>query len=215
MTLSPPCAAAPRLDEDHPPAEAAPALLLARYYPAIRAYLARLLRDGDLAEDVAHDVVVKVLRSDTSRWDPRRGRYCDFLKTVARHAALDHLRRKRAALGRRGAAGTAGEGAWWRLYRQEVLLTALEGLRRYEDRHPRAGFASLIADLVAADGAPEAACDPAGRKRKERARRMFAQLIVAAVRAALDEPTPDRLRAELRYLGLLAYVRLVLEGAGD
>ncbi len=60
------------------------------------AVLLRLLRRRDLAEEVLHDVYLKVWDRAGS-YRPERGAPMAWLVAVARHAALDHLRRQRRA----------------------------------------------------------------------------------------------------------------------
>lgn len=58
------------------------------------AVLTRLLRRRELAEEVLHDVYLKVWDRAAS-FQPERGAAMAWLVTIARHAALDHLRRQR------------------------------------------------------------------------------------------------------------------------
>lgn len=62
-----------------------------RHRPALVAFLWRILRNPADAEDLAQEVFWRVwTRRET--YDPRR-RFASWLFAVARHAALDHLRR--------------------------------------------------------------------------------------------------------------------------
>lgn len=56
--------------------------------------LVRLLRRRELAEEVLHDVYLKVWDRAAS-FEPERGAAMAWLIAIARHAALDHLRRQR------------------------------------------------------------------------------------------------------------------------
>ena len=58
------------------------------------AVLTRILRRHELAEEVLHDVYVKVWQNAAS-YDPARGSVVAWLVTIARHAAFDRLRRGR------------------------------------------------------------------------------------------------------------------------
>lgn len=58
------------------------------------AVLLRMLRRRDIAQEVLHDVYVKVWERATS-YDPALGTATSWLVAVARHAALDRLRRGR------------------------------------------------------------------------------------------------------------------------
>ena len=53
----------------------------------------RILRDGGLAEDAAHEAFMKVWRN-AHRFDARKGKASTWLTIVARHAALDRRPRE-------------------------------------------------------------------------------------------------------------------------
>jgi RNA polymerase sigma-70 factor (ECF subfamily) len=69
--------------------------LLLRYYRSVFRYLRAMVRDGDTAEELTHEFVVRFLRGDFKRANPARGRFRDLLKRALRHLAIDHWRRKR------------------------------------------------------------------------------------------------------------------------
>ncbi|MEK0082260.1 sigma-70 family RNA polymerase sigma factor [Benzoatithermus flavus] len=70
------------------------ALLYGRTSSRLLAVLIRLLRRRDLAEEILHDVYVRVWdRADA--YDPVKGPVMAWLIGIARNAALDHLRRQR------------------------------------------------------------------------------------------------------------------------
>src|SRR5687768_3474394 len=70
-------------------------LLLQRYYHPIYRYLRAMVRDGDAAEELTHEFVVRFLRGDFKSADPSRGRFRDLLKQALRHLVIDHWRQKR------------------------------------------------------------------------------------------------------------------------
>jgi RNA polymerase sigma-70 factor, ECF subfamily len=74
---------------------------------AVFRYLAHLVHDRDLAEDLTSATFERALR-DWHRFDPARGRASVWLIEIARRIALDHLRseRRRRARERRYAART-------------------------------------------------------------------------------------------------------------
>src|SRR3954453_9397291 len=71
------------------------AALYGRYAPRIEGYLARLLGDRHLAEDVTHEVFVSALRR--LRQDRPPIAFGPWLFRIARHAAIDVHRRAQLA----------------------------------------------------------------------------------------------------------------------
>jgi RNA polymerase sigma-70 factor (ECF subfamily) len=70
---------------------------LLRYYGAVRRYLAGIVHDPALAEELAQEFAVRFLRGDFKRADPERGRFRDLLKTALRCLVRDHWRKKQFA----------------------------------------------------------------------------------------------------------------------
>ncbi len=68
-------------------AQQARAAVVQRYISPIYRYLRRIMRNADAAEDVAHDIVLKLLQGQMSGATPDRGRFRDYLKTVLINAA--------------------------------------------------------------------------------------------------------------------------------
>src|SRR5689334_5805964 len=71
-----------------------PTQFIQRYEPAIRNYLAALIKDPYDAEEVAQEFFLKALRHGFAGADPERGRFRDYLKIAVRNAAMTHLRRR-------------------------------------------------------------------------------------------------------------------------
>lgn len=69
--------------------------LVKRYERPVFSVILRLVRDRELAEDLAQETFLKAFRSLAS-YDRRR-RLSSWLFTIAHNAAIDHLRRKRLA----------------------------------------------------------------------------------------------------------------------
>ncbi|MGZ6344762.1 MAG: RNA polymerase sigma factor [Candidatus Limnocylindrales bacterium] len=67
--------------------------LFRQHHAEIYAYLARMLRDPELAADLAQETFVKAYRAFDSLEDPARGRA--WLYQIAGRTALDELRRRR------------------------------------------------------------------------------------------------------------------------
>src|SRR5262245_54153463 len=65
-----------------------------RYGKAIRSYLTAILRDAGDAEEVLQEIIVGLLdRGGADTW-PGAGRFRDYLKVIARNAAITFLRKK-------------------------------------------------------------------------------------------------------------------------
>ena len=70
------------------------AVLYGQTSPRLMAVLLRLLRRRELAEDVLHDVYLRVWdRAGT--YDPKRGSATGWLLAITRNVALDHCRQRR------------------------------------------------------------------------------------------------------------------------
>jgi RNA polymerase sigma-70 factor (ECF subfamily) len=65
----------------------------ARYHAEIYGYLARMMRDDELAADLTQDTFVKAYRAYETLEDPERARA--WLYSIANRAALDELRHRR------------------------------------------------------------------------------------------------------------------------
>jgi RNA polymerase sigma factor (sigma-70 family) len=200
--------------------------LVMRYNRAIRSYLGALLRNDQDADEVAQDVVVKILKGDFAGVRPERGRFRDYLKTAVRNAALSHLRRKGTAaradvaLLEEERPELSSEGQWLADWRRSVLDGALQALKAYQEANPGNVYATLMqlltdhpqddSEQLAARlgeqlGRPVRA--DAARKQVSRARRKFAELLLEEVKSTLDDPTAARLEQELIEVGLMPFVQ--------
>lgn len=75
-------------------ATAAQHRLLLSYYRAVYLYLRAITSDPDIAEELTNEFSVRFLRGDFAGADPKRGRFRDLVKAVARHLALDYWKRE-------------------------------------------------------------------------------------------------------------------------
>jgi RNA polymerase sigma-70 factor (ECF subfamily) len=66
-----------------------------RWAPGIRRYVGRIVANRWDAEDVTQDVFVRLL-SRLGRYDAQQAAFSAWTLTVARNAALDHVRRRRS-----------------------------------------------------------------------------------------------------------------------
>jgi hypothetical protein len=206
-----------------------PVQFVLRYAPAIRKYLEALIKDPHDAEEVAQDFFLTGLQRGFLRTDDLRGRFRAYLKTAVRNAALMHFRRRKSArnggpdpaqLPDRGEARARAEAEWVAGWRRCVLDRAWQALEhpqncspgnlcytvlRLAAEYPDEDSPALAARAGALAGRPLRA--DAFRKQLSRARRLFAELVMAEVAQTLDGATPERVADELRDLGLLGYVR--------
>jgi RNA polymerase sigma-70 factor, ECF subfamily len=71
-------------------------LLYERYFNSIHGFVMSMLRDPSLSEEVTQDTFVKVWRW-ANQYLGERGSVHDWLLTIARHTALDYLRKQARA----------------------------------------------------------------------------------------------------------------------
>ncbi len=205
-----------------------PIAFVFRYAPAIRGYLGVFLKDPHDVEDVCQTFMLRVVERGVVEEAVLRGRFRDYLIAAVRNAALAHLRRR--VTGRPGAllAEVAAvdsfvfpdDEEWLSRWRRVVLTGVWEALENHERDHPgNFGHTALRAmvDHPDEDSTELAArvsrtCGrtvrpEAFRKQVSRARRLFAELLVAETSRTLDDPTPLKVEEELIDLGVMKYVR--------
>lgn len=69
--------------------------LYVRYMPDVEAYVRSIVRDSHEAEDIAHNVFAKLVPS-LARYEERSVPFAAWIMRVARNAALDSIRQRRA-----------------------------------------------------------------------------------------------------------------------
>ncbi|MBI2826688.1 MAG: hypothetical protein HYX69_18605 [Planctomycetia bacterium] len=210
---------------DSGPARQALAL---RYSGAIRRYVGALVRNQQDADEVAQDVLVRILRGDFGGADPQRGRFRDLLKVAIRNMVRTFWDRQQRRTGvNLDVATVADEGsdaeadaAWQATWQKSVLDMVWRALASYEQGHvgcvahtvlrlradyPDDDSDQLAARLSTATGKKFA--PPATRQQLRRARLRFAQLLVEEISHGLKDASPAAVEEELTDLGLLEYVR--------
>jgi RNA polymerase sigma factor (sigma-70 family) len=207
-------------------AVAARQALVLRYARSIRRYVGGFLKSAEDADELAQDVVVRLMRGDFAGADPNRGRFRDLLKTAIRNMVHNHWdranRRKSADVDLDSVAGEADpqEALWEAEWRQNVLDHAWAALARLESQNPKGAAHTLLrlrtdfpddtseqlaARLGEKTGSPVRA--DACRQMLRRARVQFAEALVTEVGIGLADPTPARVAAELAAVGLWEYVK--------
>jgi len=200
--------------------------LVMRYGSSVRRYVGALLRDDHDADEVAQDVVVRMLRGDFGKADPTRGRFRDLLKTAIRNMVKNHWdkqnRRKPVEHDLELLPGTGDQkdDQWDDAWKTNVLDLAWGALQSYEETHagsiaytllklrsdyPEDNSEKLAERLTKATGRQVKA--EAIRQQLRRSRVRFAELLVTEVANGLETAEPDRVKDELIALGLYETVR--------
>lgn len=208
--------------------------LLERYGGAVKRYLCACLRSPDAADEVFQEFALRFVRGDFKAADPERGRFRAFVKTVVYRLMIDHRRKK----GRDGKEHTlavdpaarpeadedCGDAAvFLTSWRDELLARAWHGLEQHEHKsgspyhtalrlrvdEPELRSSDLAARLTQRLGKPMT--PEAVRVLVHRARERFAELLLDAVAASIDDPSPDAIEEELIDLRLLDYCRDTLQ----
>lgn len=210
--------------------KAARETLLHRYSGAVRRYLAAVVRDRHAADDLAQEFAVRFLRGDFRNAEPSRGRFRDYVKAAVLHLVADYHRRQKARpvpvppenLNQPNPSDS-DDGVFRESWRDDLFNRTWEALAaeeretgrplytvlKFRAAHPKASSAEMAAEVGALLGKP---LTPVGvRQTLHRAREKFAELLLDAVADTLESPTRDRLGEELEELGLLEYLRSVLE----
>lgn len=206
-----------------------PVQFLLRYGPALRKYLQALLKNPDDVDEIAQDILTKVVQNAFNRANPDNGRFRDYLKVAVRNAALMHLRRKKAV--QPGASvllqiadplqtALLADQEWLADWQRCIMNKAWRALDSHERRAADNHFYTVL--RLSVDHADEDSTKlaerasrkigkplrpDAFRKQVSRARRMFAELLLEEVTNTLEQPTPEQIEEELIEIGLMDYVR--------
>jgi RNA polymerase sigma-70 factor (ECF subfamily) len=210
-------------------AHSARARLVLRYIGAVQRYMARVVRDGDAAAELAQEFAVRVLRGDFHRADPRRGRFRDFVRVAALNLVHDYRRRSKArplvqpADSLEPAAPQAEsdepDTEFLQTWRMELFSRALASLAEYQKRtgrpyhdiiglragEPQLSSTQMAAVFSAQTGKPVS--DVWVRQTLRRARGCLADLLLDEVSASLEGGSIEELEQELITLDLLDYCR--------
>lgn len=215
-----------------------PRQFVMRYATAIRRYLASLIKNSTDADDVCQDFLLNALTNGFAHASPDRGRFRKYLKTAVRNAALMHFRKAR----RSSAPGqlsheaelllvekhAGADAQWLGDWGGCVLERAWSELHAHQRRTPGNTFHTALrlwVDFPDDDSKQLAvrASDSLGRslqpdnfrKQLSRARRMFAELLIAEVTQTLENPSAKSIRGELQELGLIRWVGRFLDDPKD
>ena len=209
-------------------------LLVLRYAPAIRRYLGAIVRDTDEADELAQDLMVRLMRGDFGGADPAKGRFRDFLKMAIRnlarssHSKSARRRTVEAELDTIPAdANTDQDDEWTRLWRKSVLDHVWNRLLKEEGGKPGPATHALRIRTEFPDADSTTLAEVFSQKtgtstRPEnfrqilkRARSRFAGHLIDEVKSGLDSESTEHLQDELSALGLLDLVRDALPEADE
>jgi RNA polymerase sigma-70 factor (ECF subfamily) len=216
----------------------AQAAVLERYQSAAYRYLLGAVRDPDAADELFQEFALRFVRGDFRRADPERGRFRDFVKTALRNLATSYhektarhpaafLEKPEDVAAERPPDDLDAEFlSNWRkalLDRAWESLAALEKpggppfhtVLRIRSEQPHFSSAEAARVLTAQLRPTEPFTDAGLRKVLQRARDMFADLLVDEVARSLRTSDLDRLEQEVIDLGLQAYCRRALQRRRD
>lgn len=200
--------------------------LVLRYVAAVRRYIGAMVRSTEAADELAQDVVVRLMQGDFAGADPARGRFRDLLKTAVRNMVRSWWEKtgRRAKVETQSALidrddDASRESLWVQLWRTTLLDHTWERFRREDTSDgslsfwmlrlktdsPESSTAELVEQIQIKTGT--AISSDNARQLLSRARRRFAAQLIDEVRAGMEHDTPESLHAELNTLGLLEYVR--------
>jgi RNA polymerase sigma factor (sigma-70 family) len=202
-------------------------VLVLRYARAIRRFAGCVVKNPEDADELAQEVMVRLLRGDFAGADPQRGSFRSLLRTAMRNIIRTHWKRqsrtRAAAIDVDLLAGEEDirlEQSWLDGWQQTVLDHAWAALREVERQNPAQAAHTLLklrtqfpdetseelaARLSQALGGPVRA--DTCRQMLRRARLRFAQLLITEIEVGLESPTPERVEEELAALKLLDHVR--------
>lgn len=206
--------------------------LAMRYAPAIRRFVQVVVRNPDMADELAQDAMVRILNGDFAGADPQRGRFRDLLKTAIRNMARNYWakenRRSSAdfdlnLLDDQGDDAQQLDEKWTRHWRTNVLNIVWDKLRDWQTEqpssvaytvlklrsdHPEKSSTELAQLLSEAVGQPFKPDNT--RQLLRRARVKFVNILITEIADGLDPPTPEAIQDELVALGLYANVKDLL-----
>lgn len=207
--------------------------LVMRYASAIRRFVELVVRNPELADELAQDAIVRLLKGDFAGADPQRGRFRDLLKTAIRNMARNHWAKAKvrstvdfdldALDGKNDEVSAELDAQWTQRWRDHLMTLVWEQLKSFEQsqtasfpftilklraEHPDDSSSELAERLSRSTG--HAFKADTTRQQLRRARVRFVDLLVAEIANGLPDATPETLKEELLALGLFASVKDVL-----
>lgn len=195
--------------------------LVLRYAKAVRRYVGGMVKNTEDADELAQEVVVRLLKGDFAGADPNRGRFRDLLKTAVRNMVHNHWakanRRRPADVQLDNVAEDRADPDWDAAWQQNVLDHTWAAFKEQERGSPsftlmklRTEFPDDTSDQLAEKLSAKTGTvvrPDACRQMLRRARLRFAELLLREVQVGLADSSAERVVEELAGLGLLEYVR--------
>jgi RNA polymerase sigma-70 factor (ECF subfamily) len=205
-----------------------PARFVFRYAPAIQGYLGVFLKNPHDVEDTCQAILLRIVERGLVTPDQLRGRFRDYLIATVRNAALAKLRSHVPepagmpvdALAAPEAAVYPSDEEWISRWRRVVMAGAWEALENHERANPGSLCHAVLRALIdhpqddsqqlaarVSDRCGRTISAEAFRKQVSRARRLFAEFLVAETARTLENPTATAIEDELIDIGLMKYVK--------
>ena len=210
------------------------AVLIERYQAAVYSYLVAATRDPDRAAELFQEFALRFLRGDFKNFDPHRGRFRDYVRTVlinlVRGAARTAARTDTPSLTPGHLAAVAAgpsepeEDDFAAHWRQAILSEVWKALEQAQARggppyyfalrvraeRPDWSSAAIAEHLTAQLRPADPFTDAGVRKLLQRGRDLFCDRIVAEVARSVPTRDPDRLTRELIDLGFFWFCKNAL-----
>jgi RNA polymerase sigma factor (sigma-70 family) len=211
-------------------------VLVLRYSRAIRGYVGAMVKDVEDADELAQEVVVRLLQGNFARANPERGRFRDMLKVAVRNVVLTYWTQKRRrakvdvdvtqlpGVGEERQIEEEWTAAWQRSV-LDMTWAAMEDyacahpqsmswmLLRLRADHPEDDLTQLAARFAQQTG--KSLRPAALRQQLRRARLRFAQLLVEEVAKSLDDPNPERVEEELNLQSWILILPAAMDISGS
>jgi DNA-directed RNA polymerase specialized sigma24 family protein len=191
--------------------------------PAVEKYVLAMVGNSQDAQDLAQEIALRMLKGSFAGAQPERGRFRDYLKAAIRNVVRDFWDRQKRAVNLpldQLEGESPSEDPWKTIWRQALLQRVWYALSVYQQQRPGSlpgtvlrvhleqpdeDSTSLARRLAESTGRGFTA--ESARQQLHRARKKFAQLLIEEITHSLDQPTPERIEAELAELGLAAYLQ--------
>ena len=206
-------------------------IMMLRYEGAVHRYFLKAVGDPEVVRELDQEFALRFLKGKFLKYDPKLGRFRDYVKRAVRNLMMDHHRQKGKTrhldtdFDQAVVAGSSVDeideqiiDAW----RDELLDRAWNALEDLEKRtgqphHTilkcRARNPDLNSDQMARELAPVLGKSLSGgalRNRLQHAREKWVGLLVDEVKASLRTPSREDVEEELAELRLLRYCKPVM-----
>jgi len=207
-------------------------LLMLRYSGAVHRYLLKTVGNPEAVRELDQEFALRFLKGKFLKYDPKVGRFRDYVKRAVRNLMIDYHRQKgktrrldtsmeMAVVGENGLEDL--EDRIIEAWRDDLLDRAWDSLHAYEARtgqpyhtvlkfrvtHPDETAAEMAEQIAPTLGRPLS--PGAFRQLLQRAREKWAGALIDEVKVSLKTPTRDNLEEELADLRLLHLCKPVLK----